>query len=113
MNPLLVDSCKQVEKQENKVPSSETQENPTQTSRSSVIVSSQLISNCQILIAPVNVSPHISSNKSQMEPSVNISLHGFTGESLGKKYAEICDRVLLDPQGVYMKKLFEVDMNAL
>ena len=98
MNPLLVDSCKQVEKQGNNVRSSQTQENPAQTFRSSVIVSSQLLSRHHILIAPVNVLPPISSTKSQIEPSTDISLHGFTGESLGKKYAKICNRVYLDPQ---------------
>ena len=93
MNPLLVDSCKQVEKQENKVTNSQTQENPAPTFRSSVIVSSQHIPSHQVKIAPVNVLPPISSNKSQIDPSADISLHGFTAESLGGNYAEICELI--------------------
>ena len=104
MNPLLVDSCKKVEKQNSSTCYSKTQEFPPQHSRSTVIVAKNHSS-----VQNVKTPEHVL----QIDIPVDYSLSGCTKENLVQKYEEIFDRVLLNPEGEYMRKLFEVDKSVL
>jgi len=105
MNPLLVDNCRKVEKQEENVQSKQTKHTEL-NHRSTVIVAKQSHSpSSQNLTYSRTITPIVS--------SVATSLQTYTRESLENIYKEICDKILLDPQGDYMQKLFEVDKRVI
>jgi len=99
MNPLLVDSCKKVAEKEALSSERQLPEQPSQ--RSTVIVRNQ------------NLSKNGSQNTVSLFSSLDQSLDWCTKDNLEKKYADISDKVLLDPQGEYMMKLLEVDKNIV
>jgi len=100
----LVDSCKRVAEKE-AVPSEKQQLQEQPSQRSSVIVRNQ------------NLSKYIQKSVSEISvplfSSLDQSLDWCTKDNLEKKYADISDKVLLDPQGEYMMKLLEVDKNIV
>jgi len=103
MNPLLVDSCKKVAEKEAIIAEKQLQEQPSQ--RSSVIVRNQHLSKCQ--------QKSVSESFVPLFTSLSQSLDWCTKDNLEKMYAEISDKVLLDPQGEYMKKLLEADKSIV
>ena len=100
----MVDSCKRVAEKE-AVPSEKQQLQEQPSQRSSVIVRNQ------------NLSKYIQKSVSEISvplfSSLEQSLDWCTKDNLEKKYADISDKVLLDPQGEYMMKLLEVDKSII
>ena len=105
MNPLLVDSCKKVAENEAVAINNEKQLQEQPSQRSSVIVRNQHQSKY----------PQKSLSESDVSQfsALSQSLDWCTKDNLEKMYAEISDKVLLDPQGEYMKKLVEIDKSII
>jgi len=92
MNPLLVDSCKQTKLNEEKFKTDKKKNQSNTSSSNEVSLSFQ-----QVMSQPPQ--PH------------SLSMNSL--DSLAKQLETVFDNILMNPEGEYMKRLFEVDKSMI
>eukprot|EP00090_Calanus_glacialis_P015190 TRINITY_DN24045_c0_g1_i1.p1 TRINITY_DN24045_c0_g1~~TRINITY_DN24045_c0_g1_i1.p1 ORF type:complete len:419 (+),score=84.64 TRINITY_DN24045_c0_g1_i1:22-1257(+) len=99
MNPLLVDSCKQTKINEQQ-----------RSAESTVIVTNH--ANIQRSLQSEDMATRNISKEIQIDTPVDSSLSRCTKENLSQSYEQVFDSIILNPQGEYLKEIFEVEKSV-